>query len=136
MDAGGFTQTAPNTPLLLNTTNTANNVSAAPEDGGYAGVVLTGTYKLDVGGLIVIDTNDGRAAVTTSAAGITGLDSSLRTTRRLTSTGTLRISIFDQGSAFGTIQNYGVGTASPHLLVLPPLPLPLGRRLPFLSFSS
>ena len=53
----GLTQTAVDFPLMLSTSHTTANLA----NGGKAGVKIMGAYKLDVGGISLSDTADGRA---------------------------------------------------------------------------
>lgn len=95
LNGTGMAQTALDFPLMLHTRQTAL------ANGGTAGVKVMGTYKLEVGGITIRDTNDGRAPDATSNG---------RHTRRISSTGSLRLSMFDASTNFGVIPDFGAGT--------------------------
>eukprot|EP00232_Nephroselmis_pyriformis_P028735 CAMPEP_0182854040 /NCGR_PEP_ID=MMETSP0034_2-20130328/1020_1 /TAXON_ID=156128 /ORGANISM="Nephroselmis pyriformis, Strain CCMP717" /LENGTH=3798 /DNA_ID=CAMNT_0024984833 /DNA_START=206 /DNA_END=11599 /DNA_ORIENTATION=+ len=73
--------------------------------GGYGGGVrIKGAKKLTVGGITFLDTNDGRLFTATAA--------NAHTPRRMTSAGTLRISVFDPLIADGVLPTYGSAPTS------------------------
>ena len=96
LNGTGFTQTALDFPLYLHTHQSSTVLSGEDAAGGNSGVVLSGTYRLQVGGLMLLDTDDGREA------------DDFRATRRITSAGTLRISAFHPDLARpGTVTDFG-----------------------------
>lgn len=97
----GLTQSAPDFPLILHTTQRDRST------GGKAGVVLTGTYKLDVGGIVIYDLNN-----TQSDSG------DRRSTRRILSTGSLRLSVLAPETTMGLVPNPGDQDAQVRKLVL------------------
>ncbi|CAG9467035.1 unnamed protein product [Pedinophyceae sp. YPF-701] len=102
LNGTGLSQSAPDFPLILHTRQTSAGLTTG---GGLAGVVLTGAYKLDVGGITLLDIDDGRV-----------LPSDKRSTRRITSKGTLRLSAFDSTDN-GLIPAYGSGANTSEVYV-------------------
>ena len=65
---------------------------------------IKGAKKLTVGGITFLDINDGRLLTATAA--------NAHTPRRMTSAGTLRISVFDPLIADGVLPTYGSAPTS------------------------
>ena len=109
LNGTGFTQTALDFPLYLHTHQSDQALQGEDASGGNSGVVLSGTYRLQVGGLTILDTEDGRPDD----------GEETRSTRRITSTGTLRISaLHEELSGPGVITDYGK-TAPPGMYRTP-----------------
>ena len=96
LNGTGMAQTAQDFPLMLHTRQTDANLT----NGGEAGVKVMGTYKLTVGGITLRDTNDGRTPDDTNSD---------RSARRISSTGSLRLSTFDSDTTYGFIPDFGAG---------------------------
>ena len=96
LNGTGVTQTGQDFPLYLHTENTDGKVASS-------GVRLSGTYKFGVGDINVIDD---------ATAGTADSSEVARSSRRITSAGTLRITTFDPGHAVDEISGYGEGSGN------------------------